>query len=102
MNFQRLLNTKLGQFFISILLGLGLATLFKRACTEKNCIVFNGPTLKEFDDKIYKHEGKCYKYNSNSAKCNGETKQILDITTEDKIEGAPPTSTGLSFLGSNE
>jgi hypothetical protein len=102
MNFQRLLNTKLGQFFISVLLGLGLATLFHRACNDKNCIVFNGPVLKNFDDKIYKYDGKCYKYNASSSKCDTNTKKVLDIADEDEIEGAPPSSTGLSFLGNNE
>lgn len=100
MNFQRLLNTKLGQFFISILLGMGLATLFRRACTEKNCIHFNGPTISAFDDKIYKYEGKCYKYSASSAKCNKSIKKILDITDDDnEIEGAPQPGLGLSFLG---
>lgn len=100
MNFQRLLNTKLGQFFISVLLGLGLATLFRRACTEKNCIHFNGPVISDFDDKIYKHEGKCYKYSASSAKCNKKTKKILDITDGGiDIEGAPQSGMGLSFLG---
>ena len=102
MNFQRLLNTKLGRGFISVLLGIGLATLFQRTCSDKNCIVFNGPIIKEFDDKIYKYEGKCYKYAASSSKCDTETKKVLDITTDENIEGAPPTSTGLSFLGNND
>jgi|DEB0MinimDraft_10_1074344.scaffolds.fasta_scaffold37284_3 hypothetical protein len=102
MNFQRLLNTKLGQFFISVLLGLGLATLFRRACTEKNCIHFNGPTINAFDDKIYKHEGKCYKYSASSAKCNKKTKKVLDITDEEnEVESAQQSSLGLSFLGND-
>ena len=102
MNFQRLLNTKLGQFFISVLLGLGLATLFRRACNEKNCIHFNGPIISNFDDKIYKHEGKCYKYSASSAKCNKKTKKVLDITEEENdIESAPQSGIGLSFLGND-
>lgn len=102
MNLQRLLNTKLGRFFISVLLGIGLATLFQRTCSDRNCIIFNGPVIKDFDDKIYKYDGKCYKYSPTSAKCDTITKKVLDFTTEDKIEGAPPTSTGLSFLGKND
>lgn len=102
MNLQRLLNTKLGRAFISVLLGIGLATLFQRTCSDKNCIVFNGPVIKEFDDKIYKYDGKCYKYAASSSKCDNETKKVLDITTDETIEGAPPTSTGLSFLGNND
>ena len=62
MNFKRLLNEPLGRILISILLGLGLATLFRKVCKDKNCIVFNGPVISEFDGKIYKHGDKCYKY----------------------------------------
>lgn len=101
MNLQRLLNTKLGRAFISVLLGIGLATLFQRTCTDKNCIVFNGPIIKEFDDKIYKYDGKCYKYTTSSSKCNTETKKIIDITTDENTKDTPPTSTGLSFLGNS-
>src|SRR6056300_841079 len=102
MNFQILLNTKLGQFFISVLLGMGLAKLFRRACNDKNCIHFNGPVISKFDDKIYKHEGKCYKYSATSAKCNKNTKKVLDIAEEDNdVESAPQSGIGLSFLGND-
>jgi hypothetical protein len=84
MNFKRLLTTPLGQIMISIILGLGLATLFRKACNDKNCIVFNGPVIKEIEGKIYKHGEKCYKYSSVSDKCDS-TKRVIDIS-EDKPE----------------
>ena len=43
MNFKRLLSTEMGRFFISVLLGLGLATLFRQVCTGDKCLTFNGP-----------------------------------------------------------
>lgn len=79
MNFKRLLNTPMGQVIISILLGLGLATLFRKACTEKNCIVFNGPVISEFDGKVYRHGEKCYKYSVNPTNCDS-TKKIIDLS----------------------
>jgi hypothetical protein len=78
MNLQRLLHTELGQCFISILLGLGLATLFRRACTDKSCLQFNGPILDETEGKIFKHDEKCYKYTTTSSKCDN-TKRIINI-----------------------
>ena len=74
MNFKRLLNTELGRIFISILLGLGLATLFRKVCTDKSCIVFHGPVISEIDDKIYKYGDKCYKYSGNSTTCDEKKK----------------------------
>jgi hypothetical protein len=79
MNFKRLLTTPLGQIMISIILGLGLATLFRKACDDKNCIVFNGPVIKEIEGKIYKHGEKCYKYSSVSDKCDS-TKRVIEIS----------------------
>lgn len=85
MNFKRLLTTPLGQIMISIILGLGLATLFRKACDDKNCIVFNGPVIKEIEGKIYKHGEKCYKYSSVSDKCDS-TKRVIEIS-DSKPEG---------------
>jgi len=79
MNLQRLLHTELGKYFISILLGLGLATLFRRACTDKNCLRFNGPILDEVEGKIFKHDEKCYKYTTTTSKCD-KTKRIINIS----------------------
>ena len=73
------MSTPLGKIFISILLGLGLATIFRSTCKEKNCIRFAGPVLNEIDGKIYKHGDKCFKYEvESSGKCD-ETKRVLDI-----------------------
>jgi hypothetical protein len=117
MNFKRLLNTWLGKFFISVMLGLGIATLFNKACTDKSCLVFNGPILSEFDEKIYKYGEKCYKYTTTPTTCS-KTKKIIDIqaplsdeektTKQNDINSillktgspvaAPSSSTGFSFI----
>jgi len=118
MNFKRLLNTWLGRFFMSVLLGLGIATLFRKACNDKNCIIFNGPILSELDNKIYQYDDKCYTYTTTPTKCDAN-KQIIDIqappTEEEKAAkneaerstlmnsmtppaAAPSSSTGFSLL----
>ena len=76
MNFKRLLYTDLGHIFISIILGLGLATLFRKVCTDKNCIKFNGPIITDLEGKIYKHGDKCYKYSTKSDSCDTTKRQI--------------------------
>jgi hypothetical protein len=83
MHIDRLLNTELGHVFISILLGLGLATLFRKVCKDKNCIVFNGPVISEVDNKTFKHGDECYKYTISPTKCDA-TKQIIDIGAPEK------------------
>jgi len=84
MNFKRLLYTDLGRIFIAIILGLGLATLFRKVCTDKSCIIFNGPIISDLEGKIYKHGEKCYKYSTRTDKCDTTKKQIdlMDKDTE--------------------
>lgn len=78
MNIKRLFNTKTGVFFISLLLGLGLATLFRKVCNDKNCITFNGPVLGDIEDKIFEENGNCYTYTLSKERCDSN-KQIVDV-----------------------
>ena len=94
MNFKRLLNTDLGKFFISVLLGLGLATLFRKVCKDKNCITFNGPVISEIDGKIYKYGEKCYKYEASAAKCD-KNKQVIDMHSGETPAVTPPPTNPL-------
>ena len=86
---DRLLNTEMGRVFISMLIGLGLATLFRKVCKDKNCIVFNGPVISEIDNKVFKHGEGCYQYTRTPTKCD-KTKQIIDISAPEKNEDGTP------------
>lgn len=77
MNINRFIKTEPGQIMLSIILGLGLATMFRKVCNDKKCLVFKGPTLSEFEDKVYQHGEKCYKYNINPNSCNSNKKEIV-------------------------
>jgi hypothetical protein len=79
MNLKRLLYTEFGQLLISVMLGLGLATIFREACEGKNCLIFNGPVINEIDGKIYKFGEYCHKYILNPVSCN-KTKKIIEIS----------------------
>jgi hypothetical protein len=80
-NVPRILNTPMGKIFISLILGLGLATLFRKACTDGSCLSFNCPVISEVDGKTYKFDEYCYKYDLIPAKCDSRRKTI-DIATE--------------------
>lgn len=98
MNLKRLLNTPLGIVFISIILGLGLATLFRKVCNDKNCIKFNGPIISEYDQKIYQYGNKCYKYNTTQTNCD-KSKKIIDISNKQDDENNEKVQ-DVSFLSS--
>ena len=68
---KNLLDTRTGQIMISIILGLGLAALFKKSCEGGKCIVFQAPS-KDITKNIYKQDSKCMKFKSEATKCNKE------------------------------
>ena len=78
MNISRLLHSKYSAYFISLILGLGLATLFKKACNKKNCMVFKAPSLEDIKDKQYKFDDKCYKFTPEAVTCN-KSKKIVEF-----------------------
>ena len=84
-NFKRLLNTRIGVVFISILLGLGLATMFRKACKGKDCITFQGPKYSEIDGKVYQFGDSCHSYSLQPTKCDA-TKKIIDFKPHDKAD----------------
>lgn len=76
MYIRRLLYGSTAKVFISILLGLGLASLFRKVCKDRECIVFKAPNLSELKEKIYKYGEKCYTFKENAQTCD-EKKKII-------------------------
>jgi|TARA_B110000285_G_scaffold149349_1_gene166699 hypothetical protein len=74
---DRFTKTEPGKIMLSVILGLGLATLFRKVCNDKKCINFKGPVLSEFEDKVYQYGDKCYKYGVQANKCDTNKKEIL-------------------------
>jgi len=69
MHLERFIQTPAGRIFMSVILGVGLATLFKVSCKDKNCLIMRAPPLDQLNDKVYKIEDKCYKFNPTPVKC---------------------------------
>ena len=51
MGLERIFHTESGRIIISVLLGLGLSTLFRKGCVGRNCIEFVAPTLEDIKKK---------------------------------------------------
>jgi hypothetical protein len=77
-NIGKFVHSDTGKKIMSILLGFGLASLFRRVCEGKNCVAFYAPPLENIDNKIYRFNGKCYKYVPREAKCDSK-KKIVDF-----------------------
>jgi hypothetical protein len=76
MYLSKFVHSETGRTIMSIILGLGLATFFRKMCSGKNCIVSKAPPLEEIEDKIYKFDGKCYKLEKNAEMCNAKKKVV--------------------------
>lgn len=61
--------TKENSLFFSILFGLGLAAVFKKACKNNSCLVIQGPAKEDINKYVYKVKDDCYKYSHQDTKC---------------------------------
>ncbi len=76
MYLEKFINSQNGKYIMSIILGFGLATLFRQICIGKDCLRFYAPPLKEIDDQIYKFDDKCFNLHKNAVNCDSK-KEIL-------------------------
>ena len=76
MNIQRILYGKIGKIFMSVLLGLGLATLFRKVCKNRDCIVFYAPDIDKIKGQIFKFNDKCYTFKEKITKCKPNKKIV--------------------------
>ncbi len=77
--FSNLLKSDGGKYIISAILGLGLASLFRKVCDDNyyNCVVYHGSDYdEEIKDKTFKYNDKCYKYEIQPVSCNKNKKIV--------------------------
>ena len=77
-NLTKIIHTKYGKILISILLGLGLASLFRKSCRHRNCMIFKAPHIDDIKKDVYKHDGKCYTFDYEAVKCD-PSKKIIEF-----------------------
>ena len=63
------LNTREGGMIVSVILGLGLAAVFRQACQGNSCVVLRSPPMKQVRDSVYQVEDKCYRYQPQVVQC---------------------------------
>jgi hypothetical protein len=78
MYLSKFVHSETGRYIMSIILGLGLATIFRAVCEGKSCTTTAAPPLEEIDDKIYRFDNKCYKFEKKAVNCN-KNRQILNF-----------------------
>ncbi len=76
MAFEKLFRTETGKIIMSTLLGLGLATLFRKGCVGRNCLEFIAPSLEDINKKVYKYGDQCFKYETETIECDIKKKTV--------------------------
>ena len=76
---QNIMYTDRGRFILSIILGLGLASIFRKFCEGKQCYSFIGPKQHEIRDQIFSFDSannKCYTMREKTVPCGSKEKTI--------------------------
>ena len=76
MHITRLFHSKTGKIMISIILGLGIASLFRQSCKGTNCRFLQAPPMNDVANKVYKHPSsdRCLTYDVIPVKCDKSKK----------------------------
>jgi len=78
-----------GKIILSIIWGIGLATLFRQACHGRNCIIVTSPRLEDIQGKVYKFgDGSCYSYTATATEC--DTSGPSSSSSSSIISGSAP------------
>jgi hypothetical protein len=65
----KLLGTDAGAIVVSVLLGLGLAAVFRRACKGDGCVVLRAPDAADVTRYHYKVGEDCFRYTPKVVPC---------------------------------
>lgn len=76
MNIRRLLYGEYSKIIISIILGFGLATLFRFSCDSMECLKFVGPHPSILKTKVFKYDDGCMKLKHKTVKCKDGMKRV--------------------------
>ena len=77
MYLSKFVHSETGRCVMSILLGLGLATLFRQICIGPSCTTYNAPPVEEIDNQTYKFDDTCYKVQKTAVKCDSKKETLL-------------------------
>ena len=64
-----ILEIKIGNIILSVVLGLGLASLFRKVCKTNNCIIIKGSDPDLIKNNTFRYDKKCYKYSMLATDC---------------------------------
>ena len=76
LRFQKFLMSETGRKLFSIMLGLGVAGLFKMSCDGRSCIVYKAPEFEE-NNKTVKYNDDCYGVEEKMIDCKESNETVI-------------------------
>lgn len=70
-------SNSFGSIIVSIILGLGLSSLFKKVC-KQNCIVYKISNYQDIKNQVFEHEDKCYMFDKVKSGCGPRLELIKE------------------------
>jgi hypothetical protein len=70
---KQMYKSEKGVFLLSIVLGLGVAGLFKMSCDSRSCLIYKAPNLNE--KRQIKVNQKCYDVSEEMVDCDSENEK---------------------------
>ena len=70
---------------LSVVWGIGLATLFASVANSSNCIIVRGELPTEVEKMVFQYpdlEDKCYTYKSYITPCENEVYKVVKLTSK--------------------
>lgn len=66
--------------FMSFMLGIGLAAMFRPLCKGPDCVVLRGPPVQEIRDAVYQFGARCVEFRPKTVECPTDQK-VLDTVS---------------------
>jgi len=77
MKIKQLIYSKYGKILLSIILGIGLASLFNTSCDNRSCYRYIAPDTSKVEGTTWQYNDQCYKYKPKIKTCNINKKKIM-------------------------
>ena len=66
---------------ISIVLGFGLAAIFRPLCKGPDCLIIRGPPVNEVRGAVYQFGSKCVEFDAKAVECPPKDSNINVVDT---------------------
>jgi hypothetical protein len=68
---------------ISLVLGFGIACMFRPLCKGPECIILRGPPVADIRGSVYQFGSRCVEFNAKAVECpaKGSTVPVVETVT---------------------